>query len=323
MIVRDHNVPEVARNLDATICWMDDEKSLNKSTPYILQQTTRRVKAFIKNLNYQLDVNSLHRAKADTLKLNEIGRVEIETAQPVFIDPYKNNRETGSFILIDPSSNQTVAAGMIRHTKSQIEEEVETSTVSSNVSWEELSITRKRREERNGHNGHCLWFTGLSGSGKSTIAKELQKRLFDEGKQVYMLDGDNVRHGLCGDLGFSDKDRDENIRRVGHAAQLLFDAGNIVLCSFISPKAEMREYVRSLFPEGSFTEVFINANLDTCIQRDPKGLYKKALMGEIPDFTGVDSEYEAPVKPEIEVNTNFETIIASMNIIYQEIMKNH
>ncbi len=315
MIVRDHNVPEMTRKLDATICWMDDDKALNSSTAYILQQTTRRVKAFVKNLNYQLDVNTLHRTDSETLNLNEIGRVEIETAHPVFIDPYMTNRETGSFILIDPASNQTVAAGMIRHAKSAVEEEAETTTVSSNVSWEELNITREHREEKNGHKAHCFWFTGLSGSGKSTIAKELQKRLFDEGKQVYMLDGDNVRHGLCGDLGFSDKDRDENIRRVGHAAQLLFDAGNIVLCAFISPNSEMRNYVRSLFPEGAFSEIYVKAEIETCIARDPKGLYKKALNGEIKDFTGIDSDYEIPKKAEVVIDTNELSISESVNLI--------
>ncbi len=318
MIVREHNVPDLTQKLDATICWMDDEKSLNSSTAYILQQTTRRVKAFVKNLNYQLDVNTLHRKENTTLLLNEIGRVEIETAHPVFIDPYKNNRETGSFILIDPASNQTVAAGMIRHSKSSLEEGAEKSSVSDNVSWEQLSVSREMREARNSHKAHCYWFTGLSGSGKSTIAKEFQKKLFEQGKQVYMLDGDNVRHGLCGDLGFSDEDRDENIRRVGHAAQLLFDAGNIVLCCFISPNHELRNYVRSLFPEGQFTEVYVKADLETCMDRDPKGLYMKARAGEILNFTGIDSKYQEPENAEIVLETEKHNVSESVSVLIEQ-----
>ena len=315
MIVREHNVPESSQELDATICWMDNDKTLNSSTPYILQQTTRRVKAFVKKLNYQLDVNTLHRKKSETLELNEIGRVEIKTANPVFIDAYKSNRETGSFILIDPASNQTIAAGMIRQSKNKVEEKSEKSSVSNNVFWEEVGISREMLESRNGHKAHCYWFTGLSGSGKSTIAKEFQKKLFEQGKQVYLLDGDNVRHGLCGDLNFSDEDRDENIRRVGHAAQLMFDAGIIVLCSFISPKAKMRKYVKSLFPEGSFTQVFVNADIDTCIKRDPKGLYKKAKDGYIGNFTGIDSKYEVPEDSDIIIDTKLNSIEKSVEYL--------
>lgn len=194
------------------------------------------------------------------------------------------------------------------------EDEVKT-PISSNVAWEEQTVSRESREKRHGHKGHCLWLTGLSGSGKSTLARELQNRLFDEGKLVYILDGDNVRHGLNGDLGFSEKDRDENIRRVGHVSQILFDAGNIVLCSFISPNKRMRDYVRSLYPEGSFSEVYLKTSLEVCIKRDPKGLYKKAISGEISNFTGIDSEYEAPESAEIEIDTDVRSITESVQAI--------
>lgn len=315
MIVRDHNVPTVSRKLDATICWMDDEKHMNINCPYILQQTTRNVKAFVKTLNYQLDVNTLHRSNALTLKLNEIGRVEIETASPIFIDSYNDNRDTGSFILIDPATNQTVASGMIRHSKSPIEEEVEKTTVSSNVKWEDFQITREMREKRNGHQGHCFWFTGLSGSGKSTIAKELEKQLFEQGKQVFVLDGDNIRHGLSGDLGFSDEDREENLRRVAHVAKLMYETGHIVICSFISPTYESREYARKLFPENSFSEIYVKCNLEICIKRDPKGLYERVKNGEIKNFTGIDSTFNEPVNPEIVIDTSNDVLISCVDKI--------
>jgi adenylyl-sulfate kinase len=195
-----------------------------------------------------------------------------------------------------------------------LEDKVKT-PISSNVAWEEQTIFREIREKRHGHKGHCLWLTGLSGSGKSTLAREIQNRLFEEGKLVYILDGDNVRHGLNGDLGFTEKDRDENIRRVGHVSQLLFDAGNIVLCSFISPSKKMRDYVRTLYPDGAFSEVYLKTSLEVCIKRDPKGLYKKAINGEIRNFTGIDSEYEAPESAEIEIDTDVQSISESVQAI--------
>lgn len=318
MIVRDHNIPDVTRKLDATICWMDDEKNMSLNTPYIIQQTTRNVKAFIKTLNYQLDVNTLHRSNALTLKLNEIGRVEIETASSLFIDPYNSNRETGSFILIDPASNQTVAAGMIRHSKNTIEEQNERTTVSSNVKWENFKVTREMREVRNGHKGHCFWFTGLSGSGKSTIAKELENQLFDLGKQVFVLDGDNIRHGLNGDLGFSDEDRDENLRRVAHIAQLLYEAGNIVICSFISPSNKSREYAKSLFPSNSFSEVYVKCDIEECKRRDPKGLYQKVEDGLLENFTGISSSFEIPKNSDIVLDTQRNDIDQLVKTIFEK-----
>ena len=186
----------------------------------------------------------MHRESADHLLLNEIGRVQIETASSIFFDPYTKNRKSGSFILIDPASNLTVAAGMIVKEISELDSELDVQQKSSNVVWEDRVVKRVTREEKNGHQAHVYWFTGFSGSGKTTIAKELEKKLFDEGKQVYLLDGDNIRHGINGDLEFTEKDRVENIRRIGPVARLMYDVGFIVFFSFISPKREMRQMVR-------------------------------------------------------------------------------
>lgn len=186
---------------------------------------------------------------------------------------------------------------------------------SSNVIRFEGSITREERISRNSHNAGCYWFTGLSGAGKSTLARYLERQLFDSGKQVFVIDGDNVRHGLCGDLGFTPEDREENIRRVGHVARLMYDAGFIVLCCFISPSRSSRDFVRSRFPPGDFKEVYVSCDVDTCISRDPKGLYKKALSGEIADFTGISAPYEAPTNPETTLDTSRFTIEECVSIL--------
>ena len=315
MIVRKNNVPTVDSQFDATICWMDEEKKLTTARHYLLQQTTRLVTAYVRDLAYRIDVNTLHREKdAESLQLNEIGRVRIETASPLFFDEYTRNRETGGFILIDPATNRTVAAGMIRgllrgyegpgggYAARRAGGGTET-RISSNVVWEERSVHTAMREEKNGHTPTCLWLTGLSASGKSTIAKKLEEELFYEGRQVYLLDGDNIRHGLNSDLGFSDADRRENIRRVGHVARLFYDAGFIVICSFISPKREVRDAVRGLFPEGVFKEVHVDCTVEECKHRDPKGLYERAERGEIKDFTGISAPYEKPLSPELIIDT--------------------
>ncbi|MDC7218874.1 MAG: sulfate adenylyltransferase subunit CysN [Spirochaetales bacterium] len=305
MIVKKGNQPEVINSFEATICWMDDAKGLNTKTHYILRHTSNETLTYIKELRYQIDVNTLHRKEdVDTLKLNEIGRLVFETAQPIMMDPYVKNRETGSFVLIDPNTFQTAAAGMIVRSKGKDDSrDIFHKQVSSNVRYENRFIDREMREQRNGYKAQVLWFTGLSASGKSTVAKALEKKLFDEGKHVYLLDGDNIRHGLNGDLGFSEADRTENIRRIGHVARVLFDAGAIVLCTFISPKQEMRDFVRSLLPEGAFKEIFVHCDIEECKKRDPKGLYKKAMAGEIRNFTGIDQDYEVPVKPEVVIDT--------------------
>jgi bifunctional enzyme CysN/CysC len=314
MIVRSRNKPDVTRQLDADLCWMNEEK-MRQDRPYVLQHTTRRTQAYVSKIVYRTNVETFHREEADTFGLNDIGRVEIETADPLFVDSYKINRATGSFILIDPDTNQTVAAGMIRGVAEDVapfgeESEPQTRTeqdTSPNVTWEGLSIPREEREEQNNHKAAVVWLTGLSGSGKSTIAKAVEERLFEENVQTMMLDGDNVRHGLSGDLGFSPADRKENIRRVGEVARLFFEQGNVTLCSFVSPYQEDRDQARALLPEDvreRFLEVHVDCPLEVCKERDTKGLYAKAERGEIANFTGVSAPYEEPTDPDLVVNTD-------------------
>jgi bifunctional enzyme CysN/CysC len=310
MIVRRNNLPQTANQLECTLCWMNEEP-LSLKTSYILQHTTRQMRAFVSELNYRIDVDTLHRESVDTLHLNEIGRVKLTTTQPLLFDPYPLNRATGSFILIDPTGNNTVAAGMIRRRSRTLEEVAPQPAVrqrSSNVTWDSSLLAREQREQQNSHKAAVLWFTGLSGSGKSTIARSLERKLYELGCHTFYLDGDNVRHGLNGDLGFSDKDRKENIRRVAEVARLAFDHGSLVFCTFISPFQADRDFARSLLPQGRFIEIYVKCDLEVLKRRDPKGLYARALRGEIPQFTGVSSPYEEPVQPEIVVETDLQDV---------------
>ena len=323
MLVRSRNIPQSTRSLDADICWMGST-ALRTDRPYYLQHTTRVVQAYVSKIIYRINVDTLHREQAETFDLNEIGRIEIEVADPLFVDPYKINRETGSFILIDPDTNTTVAAGMIRGSAQDatpvgqdVEERTAARRRSPGVVWEGLNIPREVREERNGHKSAVLWFTGLSGSGKSTVARAVEKRLFDAGVQTMMIDGDHVRHGLNGDLGFSPADRAENIRRVSEVARLFFEQGSITLCSFVSPYREDREYARRLIPEGRFLEVFVDCDIEVCKQRDPKGLYERAERGEIASFTGVSAPYEAPENPELVLHTDQDELDAAVEQVIE------
>jgi bifunctional enzyme CysN/CysC len=330
MIVRRKNLPQVDTRLDASLCWMDETAS-SMTTAYILKQTTRQVRAHLARIVHRIDVDTLHRAPGEALHLNDIGRVEVRTAAPIFFDPYKINHATGSFILLDPLSNHTVAAGMIRGVVPREVQDVpgegnRTAGVTSkspNTVWTGWNIPRAAREKRNGHRAVVLWFTGLSGAGKSTLARLLEDRLFAAGCQTTLLDGDHLRHGLCGDLGFSERDRQENIRRAGEVARLFFEAGHVVLCAFISPFARDRQSVRSLFPDNGFLEVHVKCSLETCIQRDPHGLYRKALAGEIAQFTGISSPYEEPVSPEVSVATDKQSAEEIVDLILQMLEKNH
>ncbi len=325
MIVRRHNIPEISREFSAIICWMYDEP-LKIGKNYVIKHTTKTVKAFVSKLDYVIDVNTLHRKEAETLGLNEIARVEISSTQPIMFDSYNKNRETGSFIIIDPDNNFTVGVGMIREPLRSLEESLKPELTvagvvdrSSNVTRESIAVPLDKREERNKHKAAVIWLTGLSGAGKSTIAKSLDKALFDLGCHTAVLDGDNMRHGLCRDLGFTDKERNENIRRVGEVARVLYDHGTIVVCTFISPSRAQRDIARSLLPKGRFFELFVKCSLKTCIHRDPKGLYKKAIDGKIPEFTGISSPYEEPLDPDIIVDTEDKTMEENIKIIIDKI----
>ena len=297
MIVRSGNVPKMTQEFEAFLCWMN-ETPMDPSKNYYIQHTTRTAMAVPVEIRYKINVDSLHREETSTLELNEIGRVRLKVSQHMFIDPYKINNATGSFILIDPASNVTVGAGMIRgiDTVDTLEEQDQKTkhVVSPNVVWEPWNIAREEREKRSGHAAKVLWFTGISGAGKSTLARELEKRLFEAGKQTMLLDGDQVRHGLNGDLGFSPADRTENIRRVGEVSRMFFEHGNIVLCTFVSPYRKDRDQVKKLFPDGSFVEIHVTCSPEVALERDPKGLYKKAQSGEIKNLTGFNADYEAP-----------------------------
>jgi bifunctional enzyme CysN/CysC len=328
MIVRKKNLPQIENNLEAIVCWMD-EKAMTMMTPYIMKHTTKYAMARITKIVYKIDVNTLHRKPADAFLLNDIGRIEIKTSTPIFFDPYRINRATGSFILIDPLSNNTVAAGMIRDAARHIEDYADIQTEdcgkrrkSPHTIWRGLNIELPDREKQNGHKAAVLWLTGLSGAGKSTIAMALEKRLFDRNYKTVLLDGDSIRHGLCSDLGFSSADRKENIRRAGEVAKIFFEHGNIVLCTFISPFKQDRAVVRSLFPEGRFIEIYVRCNIDECRKRDPNGLYKKAQSGLIKDFTGISSSYEAPETPELVIDTESLSLRKCVDMLEEFLISN-
>jgi len=247
----------------------------------------------VTELAARLNINDLSGAPAKTLNMNEVGVAHMATQAPLAFDVFRDNRTTGAFILIDRLTNATVAAGMIRGPLRRAD----------NIHWQALDVDRKARAAIKHQRPKVLWFTGFSGSGKSTIANLLERKLHAAGRHTYMLDGDNVRHGLNRDLGFTDADRVENIRRVAEVARLMADAGFIVLVSFISPFRAERQMARDLMNEGEFVEIFVDTPIEECMRRDPKGLYRKAMAGEIKNFTGIDSPYEAPEKPEIHLRT--------------------
>lgn len=303
MIVRTRNLPSIARELDAYLCWTDDAP-LQLTQTYLLRQTTRELRATVDAIEYRIDVDTLHRDRqAPTLALNDIGRVAITAADPVFFDPYRSNPATGGFILVDPRTNHTVAAGIIRGARPAPAGTREAGRPSPDTVRQAPHIAREARERRQGHRAGVVWLTGLPGSGKTTVARAIESVLFAGGHDVILLDGDDLRHGLNSDLGFLPADRTENIRRAGEVARLLFDNGAIVLCAFVSPYQTERARVRSLWPPDRFIEVFVKADIETCRRRDPKGHYQRASRGEIRQFTGVSAPYEEPVNPELVLDT--------------------
>jgi bifunctional enzyme CysN/CysC len=284
--------PALSDQFAAHVLWMAEDELL-PGRQYLLKSATRTVPATVTSLKHKVDVNTFDHLAAKTLQLNEVGSGNIALAEPIAFDAYADNRDTGGFILIDRFSNHTVAAGMIDFGLRR----------ATNVHWQALDVDKARRAELKGQKPVVLWFTGLSGSGKSTIANDVERVLAAQGRHTYLLDGDNVRHGLNRDLGFTDADRVENIRRVGEAAKLFVDAGLIVLVSFISPFRSERRAAREMVGPGEFIELYVDTPLEVCISRDPKGLYKKAKAGEIKNFTGVDSPYEPPDSAEITLKT--------------------
>ena len=284
--------PEVSDQFEATLVWMADD-ALTVGRAYWLKLGTQTVSVTVQEPKYKIDVNTFDELAAKTLELNEIGVAEIATDKRVVFEPYEDNRALGGFILIDKISNATVAAGMLHFSLRRAQ----------NVHWQATDIGRSVHAGLKNQKPAVLWFTGLSGSGKSTIANEVEKRLNLMNRHTFLLDGDNVRHGLNKDLGFTEADRIENIRRVGEVAKLMTDAGLIVLTAFISPFRAERQMVRDMLPEGEFIEIFVDTPLEVAEERDVKGLYKKARSGELKNFTGIDSPYEPPEEPEIRVNT--------------------
>jgi bifunctional enzyme CysN/CysC len=292
VIAAADNPPEVADQFESTIVWMADD-ALIPGRSYWLKLGTQVVSATVQAPKYTVNVNSMEHMAAKTLELNAIGVAEISTDKPIVFAPYADNHAIGGFILIDKISNATVAAGMLHFSLRRAQ----------NVHWQATDIGRDAHAMLKNQKPKILWFTGLSGSGKSTIANEVEKALHMMNRHTFLLDGDNVRHGLNKDLGFTETDRIENIRRVGEVAKLMADAGLIVLTAFISPFRAERDMVRAMLPEGEFVEIFVDTPLEVAEARDVKGLYKKARAGQLKNFTGIDSPYEPPEHPDIRVNT--------------------
>ena len=296
--------PEVADQFKVRLIWMD-ENPLFAGRQYDLHGAAGVAKAEIMRLRNRIEPESFRRLAAHNLAKNDIAEAEIHLSRPIPFDPYDKNRETGAFILVDRLTNATACCGMILHSLRKGE----------NVHWQPETVSRRTRVAIKGHSPKVVWFTGLSGSGKSTVANALESRLNAMGRHTMLLDGDNIRHGLNRDLGFTEADRIENVRRIGEVAKLMTDAGLIVITAFISPFRAERNLVRAMLPETEFIEIFVDTPLEICEQRDPKGLYKKARAGLIPNFTGINSPYEAPLEPELIVDTTTVSLEASVERI--------
>ena len=310
VLARADAPPEVADQFEAVIVWMSDEEML-PGRSYWLKLATQTVTANVQAPKYQVNVNTMEHLAAKTLTLNAIGMANISTDRPLVFEPYATDHTLGGFILIDKISNATVAAGLLQFSLRRAQ----------NVHWQTLDISRETHANLKNQKPALLWFTGLSGAGKSTIANLVEKKLVRMNRHTFLLDGDNVRHGLNKDLGFTDADRVENIRRVGEMAKLMTDAGLIVITAFISPFQAERKMVRDMIAQGEFFEIHIDTPLAEAERRDVKGLYKKARAGQLAHFTGIDSPYEAPVNPDIYIDTTKLTPEQAADLIVEELLK--
>jgi bifunctional enzyme CysN/CysC len=324
MIARIHNQPAVARNFESLLCWMS-ERSLDPRRRYLVKHTTRTAAVSALDVRYRIDVDTLHRdERATVLELNDLGRVRVELTSPLLFDSYRRNRVTGSLIVIDEATNETVAAGVILDSESEVSDAAGAgldamAERSPNVRWQPATMTRQQRWEALGCAGATVWFTGLPASGKSTIGRAVEQRLVAAGRPAYLLDGDNLRHGLNGDLGFDGAARAENVRRTAHVARLLAECGAVALVSLVSPYAADRELAAALHAAEDlhFIEVFVGTPLERCQQRDPKGLYARARAGELPGLTGVGAPYEVPAQPDVVLGACEEDVEAAVDRVLE------
>jgi bifunctional enzyme CysN/CysC len=321
-IARAHNQPTVSSSFEALLCWMS-EQPLHPQRRYIVKHTTRTAAVSALDVRYRIGLDQLHRDEsATTLELNDLGRVRMELSSPLVFDSYRRNKVTGSLIVIDEATNDTVAAGVILDTETEVKDTPALEprpTQSPNVKWQRSDLSRRARWESLGHPGATIWFTGLPGAGKSTIASAVEERLVAAGRPAFLLDGDNLRHGLNGDLGFDEQARCENVRRTAHVARLFAEAGTIALVSLVSPYGCDREVASGLHAAHDlhFIEVFVDTPLEVCEQRDPKGLYARARSGELKGLTGVDAPYQPPEQPDLVLYSSRETVEVAVERVMQ------
>ena len=317
MIVHPKNLPHVERSVEAMVVWMSDQP-LAVAKTYLVKHGSAVVKGSCAEIQYRVDPNTLRRDEGTQLGLNDIGRARFSFFKPLFVDEYQRSRQTGSFIVIDPLTNVTVGAAMViaRAGADQVSRQGAQGTVSRDISWQRGKVTADDRARLLRQRAATIWLTGLSGSGKSAIAMELEQRLIEAGHACFVLDGDNIRHGLNRDLGFSPSDRQENIRRISEVAKLFNDAGLFVITAFISPYREDRSAAREIIGTERFVEVYLNASLDVCERRDPKGLYAKARAGQIAEFTGVSAPYEPPLVPDLTIDTGASSLDESVATLF-------
>ncbi len=310
ILCRPNNRPTVSHDVEATVCWMDERSSLAEGRSYLLKHSTRTVRATAQILHYRLDINGLHRDEtASKLELNEVGRLTFRCTEPLLVDDYTTNRSTGSFIIIDPTTNATVGAGVIRV--------LATTHASPNVVRHDGRLSRLDRFAALGTSGGTVLFTGLSGAGKSTLAAGVEEAFVRTGRPAFLLDGDNLRHGLNADLGFSDHDRTENVRRAGEVAAMFAEAGALALIALICPFEEDRRLIRTLHEQAGlpFAEVFVDTSIEECERRDAKGLYARARAGQLPGFTGIDSAYEVPAHPDLVVGSDAGSLPEQISLV--------